>query len=43
MRPELEVLFGKFRVIARGTLAVVVLATLALIVIALVVPQLVGM
>jgi hypothetical protein len=43
MRSELEVLFGKFRVIARGPLAVIVLAMLALTVIALAVPQLVGM
>lgn len=42
MRPELELLFGKFRVIARGALAVVLL-TMALIVIALLGPQVVGM
>jgi hypothetical protein len=41
MRPELELLFGRFRVIARGTLAVVLL-TIALTVFALLVPSLVG-
>ena len=42
MRPELELLFGRFRVIARGTLAVVLL-TIALTAFALLVPSLVGM
>lgn len=42
MRPELELLFGRFRVIARGTFAVVLL-TIALTLFALLVPSLVGM
>jgi hypothetical protein len=42
MRPELELLFGRFRVIARGALAVVLL-TVALTVIAVLAPSLVGM
>ena len=42
MPPELELLFGKFRVIARGTLAVVLL-TMALIGIAPLGAQVVGM
>jgi hypothetical protein len=43
MRPELELLFGRFRVIARGTLAVVLLLTIAFTVLALLMPSLVGM